>query len=312
MNLQELPKLKDSISYIYAEHSIIERMDSAIVLISKEGRIPIPISATTCLLIGPGTSVTHEAIRVMTENGCMAIWCGERMGHFYASGLGETKSAKNLLTQAKACMDDEMHMSVVRKMYALRFPKMKTESMTLNQIRGLEGIQVRKAYEMAAKANGVKWTKRSYKKDDWDDADPINRALSSANALLYNICHAAIISLGYSTGLGFIHTGKQLSFVYDIADIYKVQTTIPAAFEAVKMNPNDVERQVLRVARNYFSAIHLLDRIADDIAWLFNADKAEDDVNYHQVGYLWDDKNGTVSGGINYSEKECSDDCFSY
>ena len=119
-------------------------------------------------------------------------------------------------------------------MYAFRFPKMDVSNKTLQQLRGMEGIRIRKAYELAGKITGIQWKKRSYKQDDWDASDPINQALSEGNALLYGICHAAIISLGYSAGLGFIHTGKQLSFVYDIADLYIAETTIPAAFEVVK------------------------------------------------------------------------------
>ena len=148
----------------------------------------------------------------------MAIWCGEHAERFYAAGVGETRSAKNLLVQAKACMDAERHLEVAKRMYQIRFSNLKTEGLTLQQLRGMEGIRVRKAYELAARTTGVRWKKRSYKTEEWDQADPVNQALSEANALLYGLCHAAIVSLGYSPGLGFIHTGKQLSFVYDVAD----------------------------------------------------------------------------------------------
>lgn len=300
MNLQELPRLKDSISYLYLEHAIIEKADQAIVAIQKEGKIPIPIAAVTCLLLGPGTSITHAAVRVICENGCMIIWCGETVGRFYASGMGETRSAKNLLHQAKACIDPEMHMAVVRRMYELRFPKLNTSGYSLQQIRGMEGIRVRKAYELAAKTSGVKWSKRSYKKDDWDSADSINRALSQANAMLYGVCHAAIVSLGYSPGLGFIHTGKQLSFVYDIADLYKVNITIPAAFEAVRRG-GDLERETRLACRKYFAAEDLLARIAEDIAWVLKASEPEEKVNGRETGDLWDEDD-TVQGGKNYGE----------
>ena len=160
-NLQELPKLKDSISYLYIEHAIIEQNDTAIVAIKKEGKIPIPIAAMTCLLLGPGTRVTHAAIRALCDNGCMAIWCGENATRFYAAGIGETRSAKNLLKQAGACMDQDKHLEVAKRMYQIRFSKMKTDGMTLQQLRGMEGIRVRKAYELAAKTTGIVWKKRS-------------------------------------------------------------------------------------------------------------------------------------------------------
>ena len=302
-NLQELPKLKDSISYLYLEHAIIEQNDTAIVAIQKQGRTPIPIAAMTCLLLGPGTSVTHAAIRAICENGCMAIWCGEHAERFYAAGMGETRSAKNLLIQAKACTDPERHLEIAKRMYQIRFSHLKTDGLTLQQLRGMEGIRVRKAYELAAKTTGVRWKKRSYKTEEWDQTDPVNQALSEANALLYGLCHAAIVSLGYSPGLGFIHTGKQLSFVYDVADLYKAETTIPAAFEAIqKTKQGEAQKKQIRLTcRAYFVNTRILSRIAQDLAWIFQGETAEDIDNGPQVGPLWDDRQDTITGGKNYA-----------
>lgn len=295
-DLQELPKLRDSISYIYLEHAKIEQDDLSIVAIRKDGRIPIPVAATTCLLLGPGTSVTHAAIRTMEENGCMVIWCGEKATRFYASGMGETRSSKNLLLQAQCCVDPDKHMQVVRKMYALRFPGINTDGMTLQQIRGMEGIRVRKTYEMFGKNTGVKWKKRTYKSDSWEASDTINQALSEANAMLYGVCHAAIVSMGFSPGLGFIHTGKQLSFVYDIADLYKTETTIPAAFEAVARG-GDVHKDLRLLCRKYFGIARLMDRIPKDLVTLFG--DMEGGENALSAGDLWSEE-GVVEGGKNY------------
>lgn len=300
-NLQELPKLRDSITYLYLEHAVIEQNDASIIAIQKDGHIPIPIAAMTCLLLGPGTSITHAAIRAICENGCMAIWCGEFAGRFYAAGMGETRSSKNLLIQAKACMDETLHMQVVRRMYAMRFPNMRTEAFSLEQIRGMEGIRMRKAYENASKMTGVQWRKRAYKNKEWDATDIINQALSEANALLYGVCQAAIVSLGYSTGLGFIHTGKQLSFVYDIADLYKAETTIPAAFEAVQIG-GELSKQVRLCCRKYFAQTKLLSRIAQDIATIFETQEIEtQNMNMNTVGALWDE-NTPLPGGKNYAK----------
>lgn len=303
MNYQELPKLRDSISYLYIEHAVIERDENAIVAISKEGKTPIPVSGVTCLLLGPGTNVTHAAIRVMAECGCMVIWCGEGVGRFYASGLGETRSAANVLAQAKACMDDALHMAAVREMYAIRFPGVDTSRMTLQQVRGMEGIRVKKAYALAAKAAGVQWKKRTYKRDEWDAADPVNRALSVANSLLYGVCHAAIVSLGFSPALGFIHTGKQLSFVYDIADLYKTETTIPAAFEVAgrKDHIESFDREVRLICRKYFHKTRLLSRIPEDISRIMNA-VPEEHTNDLGAGNLWDNEKGSVDGGYSFAD----------
>lgn len=302
-NLEELPRLKDSISYLYLEHVVIQQDKLSIVAIDSEGRTPIPVASISCLLLGPGVKISHAAIRALCDNGCMAVWCGENMGRFYASGIGETRSAKNLLNQAAACMDDQRHMESVRRMYKLRFPGAVTDGLTLQQLRGMEGIRVRKAYELAAKISGVPWKKRSYKSEEWDAADPINRALSEANTLLYGVCHAAIVSLGYSAGLGFIHTGKQLSFVYDIADLYKTETTIPAAFEAVKRG-GDVSKNVRILCRQYFRNIRLLDRIADDIAFVLQSKETAPPDNAKYAGDLWEENGSHAHGGKNYAGQE--------
>ena len=166
MNFQELPRLKDSISYIYFEHAIIEREDNALVAIDRTGRTSIPVAATTCLMLGPGTTITHPAVCVASENGCMIIWCGERATRFYAAGGGETRSSHNLLLQAEKCTNEEEHLQVARRMYLLRFPTMSTEGLSLAQLRGMEGTRVRIAYQQASKRTGVRWTGRSYKEAD--------------------------------------------------------------------------------------------------------------------------------------------------
>ncbi len=222
------------------------------------------------------------------------------MGRFYAAGMGETRSAKNLLIQAAACMDEKRHMEAVRRMYQLRFPNIPIDGLSLQQTRGMEGIRVRKAYEFAAKMSGVAWKKLTYKTTDWDESDPINHALSEANALLYGVCHAAVVSLGYSAGLGFVHTGKQLSFVYDVADLYKTETTIPAAFEAVKRG-GDTSKNVRVLCRTYFSRIRLLERIPIDLAYILKHTDTETKENNNTVGTLWDTENETVAGGKNYA-----------
>lgn len=295
----ELPKVRDSISYLYIEHAVIEQENSSIVVIREDGRIPVPVSSLTCLLLGPGTNITHAAVRAAAENGCMIVWCGEAAGRFYASGMGETRSAANLLLQAKLCMDPEAHMDVVRRMYEIRFPKTPTKGLTLQQIRGMEGIRVKQTYKTYAKQTGVKWTARNYKQENWEDADEINRALSAANAILYSVCQAAIVSLGFSTGLGFVHTGKQLSFVYDIADLYKTETSIPAAFEAVQKANGDLDQKVRLYVRQRITKAGIMKRVADDIAWIFDVPLREEQENRIDAGELWD-ADGELPGGKNY------------
>ncbi len=298
-DLHSLPKLRDSITFLYIEHAIIEQDDFSIVMIKQDGRIPVPIAAMTTLMLGPGVRITHAAVKAVADNGCMVVWCGDHAAKFYAYGMGETRSARNLLLQAQCCMDDERHMAVVRRMYLKRFPKVDCSNMTLQQIRGVEGVRVRELYRQMSKIYGVKWSKRSYKQEEWAAADPINRALSYANTILYSVCQAAILSLGFSTGLGFIHTGKMLSFVYDIADLYKAETTVPVAFSVIsKWEDGDMEPMIRRECRLAFRRTKLLERLPQDIYDLFEGD--EDMAKGNQVGNLWDGDSRTVSGGKNH------------
>ena len=122
-DLQELPRLRGSISYVYLEHAVIEQEDSSIVVLQGQERMPLPVASLTCLMLGPGIRITHMAVRTATENGCLIVWCGERGARFYAAGQGETRSSRNTLQQARHCMDEALHMRVVRRMYEIRFPR---------------------------------------------------------------------------------------------------------------------------------------------------------------------------------------------
>lgn len=302
-DLHELPKLRDSLSYIYVEKAIVERDENAIVLIREGERVAVPISSVTVLLLGPGTSITHAAVRIIAQSGCLAVWCGENGLRFYASGTGETRSSERLLRQAALCMDENAHMEVVRRMYDMRFPGIQTQDMSLRQIRGLEGVRVRETYKRLSKTYGIEWHGRQFSKEKWDDTDPVNVALSMANVCLYGICHAAIVSLGYSPALGFIHTGLQTSFVYDIADLYKMETSVPAAFEAAAHPPQgDFLRGVRVLCRQKIRQARVLKRIAEDLEKLFDVPVAHSQIDAeNEENYLWEDVTELVRGGQNFA-----------
>lgn len=269
-DLHKLPKLRDSLSYLYLEKAVIQRYRNAVEFVNEDGKTPIPIANLSVLLLGPGTSITHESVKLLSQNGCSILWVGEDSTRFYAQGHGETRKGYRLLEQARLVCDPKLRREVAVKMYDYRFDEKLESSLTLEQIRGHEGVRVRNTYQILSRYYGVKWQGRRYKRNDWEASDPINRALSTANALLNGVCHAAIVSGGYSPGLGFIHTGKQLSFVYDIADLYKTEITIPIAFEIVALNKSDVEARIRRRCREEFKNTKLLQRILPDIDNLLN------------------------------------------
>ncbi len=265
-DLHILPKLRDGLSFLYLEHGKIERTQHAVEFFDdRGGRTLVPTAALAVLMLGPGTNITHEAIKVLAESGSLVVWCGEQGVRFYAQGMGETRRAYHLLKQAEQASHPDKRMQVVLAMYRYRFGDQLHPELSLEQIRGLEGARVRAGYADASRQYGVEWTGRRYDRANWNAGDPINRALSTANACLNGVCHAAIVSGGYSPGLGFVHTGKQLSFVYDIADLYKMEVTVPLAFRLVAESTEHIEMRVRRACRDTFRESRLLDRILPDI-----------------------------------------------
>ncbi len=299
-DLHQLPKLSDSLSYLYVEHVIIEQKAKAIELFDKEGRTLVPAAALSVLLIGPGTRITHAAVKTLADNGCSIVWVGEDSTKFYAAGVGETRRAYHLLHQARLASDPKQRLEVCKRMYHYRFQDTFDDTLTIQQLRGMEGARVRTAYAQASMRYGVTWNGRRYKFSNWGDSDPINRALSAANALLNGLCHAAIISGGYSPALGFIHTGLQLSFVYDIADLYKVELTIPTAFRVTGESTEKLEPRVRAACRQAFKEAKLLQRILPDIAHLLDIPSAtlnaakDADNGAGRAEPLWDPEESTT------------------
>jgi CRISP-associated protein Cas1 len=310
-DLHLLPKVRDSWTYLYAERCVVEQDDKAIALFDDKGKTPVPCASLSLLMLGPGTKITHAAMSTLAENGCLVVWTGEQAVRFYAQGMGETRSSGNLLRQAMLHADVVQRAKVVRRMYEMRFPGALDATLTLQQIRGKEGIRVRETYARWSRETGVKWDGRSYKQNDWKKATPINRALSAANSCLYGVAHAAIVAAGYSPALGFVHTGKMLSFVYDIADLYKAEITIPAAFRCTAAGENKLESRVRHICRDLIQEQRMLARIVQDIDNIFDVSGAGIDPEAEhldrfdaQPGGLWEPDGGQVDGGINYGAEE--------
>lgn len=304
IDLRILPKLRDSLSYVYVEHATVNRYQRAVEFSNRDGKTHIPVASLSVLLLGPGTSITHAAIDLLASSGCTVLWVGEDTTRFYAFGTGETRKGHRLLQQATLVSNETLRRQVVVKMYNYRFDEPLDVSLSIEQIRGHEGARVRNIYQMMSHRYNVPWNGRDYDRQNWAEADPINRALSACNALLNGLCHAAIVSGGYSPGLGFIHTGKQLSFVYDIADLYKMEISIPAAFETVHEGFSIVEPRARHKMRERIRAAKLLQRILPDIDQLLGmaamSDEPDDvDMDGAKPGNLWDES-GDVNGGVSW------------
>ena len=268
--LKPIP-IKERLSIVFVEKGEIDVADGAFVVVDSQGlRVRpvlthIPVGGVACILLEPGTRVSHRAVSLAARVGTLLVWVGEAGVRLYSSGLPGGARADRLLYQARLALDETLRLKVVRKMYALRFGEPPPARRSVEQLRGIEGARVRRTYQLLAQKFGLKWSGRAYNPEDWDVSDLPNRCLSSATAALYGVTEAAVLAAGYAPAVGFIHTGKPLSFVYDVADIYKFDTVVPAAFQVAASNPPNPERAVRLACRDIFRKTKLLERIIPDI-----------------------------------------------
>ena len=199
----QLSRADDRVSFLYLEHCTLGRDGGALTATDDQGVIHVPVAALSVLLLGPGTRLTHQAVSVVADSGCSLVWVGEEGVRYYAHGRSIARSTRLLELQAEKVSNSRSRIAVAREMYAMRFPGEDTSKLTMQQLRGKEGARVRKIYRECSRKYRVDWSKREYDPDDFNDADPINRALSAAHTCLYGLAHAVITSLGCSPGLGF-------------------------------------------------------------------------------------------------------------
>lgn len=303
--LNELGRVQDRVSFLYLEHARINRQDSAVTVTDQRGTVFIPSAMVGVLLLGPGVDVTHRAMELIGDSGMAVVWVGEHGVRQYAHGRALDHSSRFLEQQAKLVSNRRTRLAVARKMYQMRFPKEDISKLTMQQLRGKEGARVRRIYLEESKKTNVPWNRREYKVDDFDSSTPINKALTAAHQALYGLCCSVVVALGASPGLGFVHTGHDMSFVYDFADLYKAKYSIPVAFEmTAKHGNNDIADWTRRRMRDAFASGKLLVQMVADLKSLLNI---EDDVSVDTM-HLWDDRQGLQKFGVQYHEFSSEDD----
>lgn len=270
--------IKDRSAIVFLEYGQVDVVDGAFVLIDQNGvRVQIPVGGLACLMLEPGIRITHAAVALAARVGCLLVWVGEAGVRVYASGQPGGARADRLLYQARCALDETARLNVVREMYRLRFKEDAPDRRSVDQLRGIEGARVKRQYELIAQQYRVPWNRRRYDRHEWSAADIPNRCLSSATACLYGLAEAAILAAGYAPAIGFLHRGKPLSFVYDVADIFKFDTVVPAAFAtAARIARSDVdsgspERQVRIACRDAFRKTNLLEQLIPTIAEILAA-----------------------------------------
>lgn len=309
-DLGDLVRAEDRLSFVYLERATVHRDANAITSTDEKGIIHIPAASLGALLLGPGTRVTHQAMMLLAESGSTVVWVGERGVRYYAHGRSLARSSRLLEAQAAAVSNQSSRLRVARAMYSMRFPGEDVSALTMQQLRGREGARVRRAYRDEAARVGIDWTRRDFDPNDFAAGNPVNRALSAATTCLYGITQSVIVSLGCSPGLGFVHTGHVRSFVFDMADLYKAEVAIPAAFDiAAEYDEEDPDHDIgamtRRRVRDAVFDGKILARCARDIKNLLLPDTAAegDSEPDWDVVSLWDGGDRAVASGVSYGEE---------
>lgn len=267
---------------MFVERGQLDVIDGAFVLVDASGvRTHIPVGGLACIMLEPGTRASHAAVALAARAGTLLIWVGEAGVRLYAAGQPGGARSDKLLWQCRMALDPDARLAIVRKMFQVRFGEQAPSRRSVDQLRGIEGARVRTIYEGLARQFGVSWKRRDYDPSQWDVSDVPNRCLSAATACLYGITEAAVLAAGYAPAVGFLHTGKPLSFVYDIADLYKFETVVPEAFRVAglhlkgKLHGADPARETRIGCRDAFRKTNMLARLIPGIEDVLSAGGTE-------------------------------------
>lgn len=299
--ISELSRIRDRITFLYLEHAKLNRQDSAIVVTDSRGTVFVPAAIVSVLMLGPGVDVTHRAMELIGDSGLGVAWVGEQGVREYAHGRPLNHSSKLLEAQARLVSNQRTRVAVARKMYQMRFPDEDVSALSMQVLRGKEGSRVRQVYRSQSQKTNVPWSRREYNPDNFEASTPINKALTAAHQALYGLSYSVIVAMGASAGLGFVHTGHDLSFVYDFADLYKAEISIPVAFRVAAEfgDDKDIGARTRLAMRDAFTDGKLLVRMVTDLRNILGV--TETSIGAGVIN-LWDDRMGLQKFGVQYHE----------
>lgn len=305
---QELPitrhalaQMGDRISFLYVERATVNRDGNALTITDQRGIAHVPATQLAVLLLGPGTRITYAAMALLGDAGTSTVWVGERGVRYYASGRPPAKSSRMAELQAEVVSHQRKRLDCAKRMYNLRFPGEDLTGLSMAKLRGREGARMKKVYAAEAERTGVYWDRRSYDPNDFESSTPINQALTAASSALYGIAHAVIAGIGFVPALGVIHTGTDRSFVYDIADLYKAEIAIPAAFDAVASAQGNPSTTVRRIVRDAVVEKRLMQRMVRDLKFVMDISDEESLTDAELL--LWSELE-VIASGVNWADKE--------
>lgn len=296
-----MAQMGDRISFLYVERATVNRDGNALTITDQRGVAHVPATQLAVLLLGPGTRITYAAMALLGDAGTSTVWVGERGVRYYASGRPPAKSSRMAELQAGIVSHQRKRLDCAKRMYDLRFPGEDLTGLSMAKLRGREGARMKKVYAAEAARTGVYWDRRNYDPNDFDSSSPINQALTAASAALYGIAHAVVAGMGFIPALGIIHTGTDRSFVYDIADLYKAEIAIPAAFEAVARNEGQPSIVVRRIVRDAVVEKRLMQRMVRDLKFVMDV---PDDEPFNEAELMLWSELEVIASGVNWADDE--------
>ncbi|MHA2788008.1 type I-E CRISPR-associated endonuclease Cas1e [Corynebacterium sp. S7] len=295
-----LGRMENRISFLYVERAVVHRDGNALTVTDQRGTAHVPATQLAAILLGPGTRTTYAAMALLGDSGVTSVWTGEKGVRYYASGRPPAKSSKMAEAQARIWSNQRSRLDCARAMYQMRFPGEDVSTLTMAQLRGREGARMKKVYAAEAEKSGVDWYRRDYDPNDFTGSDPVNQALTAGASALYGVAHAVVAGLGFIPALGIIHTGTDRSFVYDIADLYKAEISIPAAFEAAAEDRMNAGTLVRRKVRDRIVETRLMQRMIRDLQ---NLMKIPEDEAYSDVDLMLWSELEIIAAGVNWASE---------
>lgn len=244
----------------------------------QAGDYAIPYQAISLLLLGPGTTISHDALRLLARHGTLLAAVGEGGVKFYTAppmGQGRSEVAR---AHARLWANEKARVDVARRMYAFRFGRILPQK-DITVLRGIEGARMKESYRLVAGQHGVEWNGRHYDRQNPNAADVPNQALNHAATFVESAADVAVAAVGALPPLGFIHEESSNAFTLDVADLFRVEFTLPLAF-AVARRVQDrpdllLEREVRKEAARQFHKQQLISRMIDRIKELLHVDDGD-------------------------------------
>jgi CRISPR-associated protein Cas1 len=267
---------------LYLEHGKLYVSDGTVRFVTagtetmSAGDYSVAFQTVSCFLLGPGTTVSHDAFRLFARHGTGVQVIGENGSRHYASMPYGPDASALARRQARAWADEfGERLHIARRMYAWRLGEV-VPSTDINVLRGIEGQRVKETYRILAERFGISWRGRRYDRAAPEKDDAPNMAINHAAAAILAAAKIASAAVGAIPQLGFIHEDSGYSFCLDIADLFRDALTIPLAFSAVqaleKGEDKNLERLVRVRAGHVFHRKQVVPQMIDRIKELFDAD----------------------------------------